>query len=120
MFTWGSERTTRVEYRCGVEEKIIFIGEISTCRYKIIIATPRLCFDQSFSWLKPGSVQKIVCKLPGNLVSNEPLDLQAALALYEKSKAPVAAKSNLLELPSTEAADLVAEAIVNVLDKIFK
>ncbi|KAJ3328887.1 hypothetical protein HDU91_004003 [Kappamyces sp. JEL0680] len=57
----GLPRKTFVEYYCDQEEKI-HVSEPATCQYKLIVTTPKLCYDSGFVRQKDALANKIHCK----------------------------------------------------------
>lgn len=119
----GIARSTKVEYHCAAEEKVYYIlikivsvREISTCRYKLVINTPRLCSELAFVKQKVFVSSKIVCvprfKTNGRL-SNGPLTISEFMTKPKSSRL-----SLLDELPfkkSSSSVELLGAAIQSLL-----
>jgi protein OS-9 len=59
----GEERSIEVQFRCDatLTDRITLIKEISTCQYRMVISTPRLCNDVAFHPPKAADPHKIEC-----------------------------------------------------------
>ena len=60
----GRPRRVEVQYRCedGAADHIGHIKETSTCAYRMVIHTPRLCNDVAFLPPKTRAASRVVCR----------------------------------------------------------
>jgi hypothetical protein len=50
--------------------------ELTTCHYKLVVSTPRLCSEFAFVRQKSSMALKIRCSLPEGIVHGDVLDLE--------------------------------------------
>ncbi|KAI9282299.1 hypothetical protein BY458DRAFT_428918 [Sporodiniella umbellata] len=60
----GKPREVEVQYQCDYQghDRVSYFTEVSSCRYHIIISTPRLCEEMRLSRLRKSKVHPISCK----------------------------------------------------------
>jgi len=60
----GRPREIEVQYHCatGGVDRIAWIREVTTCRYLMVVHTPRLCGDVAFKAEGKGEAREIVCR----------------------------------------------------------
>ncbi|KAK9465293.1 glucosidase II beta subunit-like protein-domain-containing protein [Lipomyces arxii] len=61
----GRERRIEIQFHCNQNsnDKIAWIKEVTTCRYLMVIHTPRLCLDAAFLPPNEGRANEIKCRL---------------------------------------------------------
>lgn len=67
----GAERKTDVYFQCSstTNDRIAYVKEVSSCRYSLVVLTPRLCHDVAFQTTGAGEINQISC----SLISDEPV-----------------------------------------------
>lgn len=59
----GAERKTEVQFQCAptVNDRILFVKEVTSCQYLVVIQTARLCHDVAFQEATKGPSSVIEC-----------------------------------------------------------
>ena len=76
--------------------------ELTTCQYKLVVSTPRLCSDMAFVRQKPSMAIKIKCTPPVGIELDGPIDLGTVVNLLRLK--------NLSEMASPELVTIVQVA----------
>ncbi|KAI9593053.1 hypothetical protein BDF19DRAFT_177215 [Syncephalis fuscata] len=94
----GKQRSIEVQFFCNQQEgeKISYADEPGTCRYVMIVHTPRLCQDPVFAGVQRGEADKINCQL---VVKDE---------VYLRAKERAHARINKKNIKETAAAAAAA------------
>ncbi|KAK9482313.1 glucosidase II beta subunit-like protein-domain-containing protein [Lipomyces starkeyi] len=78
----GRERQIEIQFHCNQNshDKIAWIKEVTTCRYLMVIHTPRLCQDVAFLPPKEDRANEIKCQ---RIMSEEDMEKSRATASFE-------------------------------------
>ncbi|KAK9359562.1 glucosidase II beta subunit-like protein-domain-containing protein [Lipomyces starkeyi] len=78
----GRERKIEIQFHCNQNshDKIAWIKEVTTCRYLMVIHTPRLCQDVAFLPPKEDRANEIKCQ---RIMSEEDMEKSRATASFE-------------------------------------
>ncbi|KAK9472753.1 glucosidase II beta subunit-like protein-domain-containing protein [Dipodascopsis tothii] len=91
----GRKRRIEVQFHCNKQsnDKIAWIKEVTTCRYLMVIHTPRLCNDAAFLPPKEGRANEVTCR---RLLTVAEHEAEEAAAVVDAAR--------LLEEPPADAA----------------
>ncbi|KAK9371877.1 glucosidase II beta subunit-like protein-domain-containing protein [Lipomyces chichibuensis] len=78
----GRERKIEIQFHCNQhsQDKIAWIKEVTTCRYLMVIHTPRLCQDVAFLPPKEDRANEINCQ---RIMSEEDMEKSRATASFD-------------------------------------
>ncbi|KAK9367843.1 glucosidase II beta subunit-like protein-domain-containing protein [Lipomyces kononenkoae] len=78
----GRERKIEIQFHCNPNshDKIAWIKEVTTCRYLMVIHTPRLCQDVAFLPPKEDRANEIYCR---RIMSEEHIEKSKAKAFFD-------------------------------------